>query len=105
MCVLDYPVRYEGVVLVVRVRPVPVGHHGAEPLLQAGHGPRLVEVRLRQRNVTNKLLEHGLLLIHAPNLAPVIVLVTLVDSGRPKKIKDNTYISSDITFQHGRRSC
>ena len=41
---IQYPVRYEGVVLVVRVRPVPVGHHGAEPLLEAVHGPRLVKV-------------------------------------------------------------
>ena len=75
--------RYEGVVLVVRVGPMPVGHHGAEPLLEAVHGPRLVEVCLRQRNVADKLLEHRLLLVHAAHLAPVVVLVTLVHLGRP----------------------
>ena len=62
------PRGYEGVVLVARVRPVPAGHHAAEPLLEAVHCPRLVEVGLSQRNVADKLLEHRLLLVHAPHL-------------------------------------
>ena len=66
---MNYPLRYEGVVLVVdHVRPVSAGHHAAEPLLEAVHCPRLVEVGLSQRNVADKLLEHRLLLIHTAYL-------------------------------------
>jgi len=80
---LESPRGYEGVVLVARVGPVPAGHHAAEPLLEAAHCPRLVEVGLSQRNVANKLLEHRLLLIHTAYLAPVVVLVTFVHSCWP----------------------
>ena len=65
---LSDPRRYEGVFLVVRVWPVPAGHHAAEPLLEAAHRPRLVEVGLSQRNVANKLLEHRLLLVDTAHL-------------------------------------
>ena len=62
------PRGYEGVVLVASVGPVSAGHHAAEPLLEAAHRPRLVEVGLSQRNVADKLLEHRLLLIHTAYL-------------------------------------
>ena len=80
--VMNYPLRYEGVVLVVdHVRPVSAGHHGAEPLLQGFHVPRLVKVHLSEGNVADKLLEHRLLLIHRRHLASVVILVALVHSG------------------------
>lgn len=79
---LESPLRYKGVVLVVdHVRPVSAGHHGAEPLLQGFHVPRLVKVHLSEGNVADKLLEHRLLLVHRRHLASVVILVALVYSG------------------------
>ena len=65
-----------------RISTPAVTDHGVEPALEAAQVVHVVHVGLAERDVADKVLEAGLLLVHGLHFAAIIVQVTVI-GGHP----------------------